>query len=368
MAKIKAGEIARKDYGKVWYYPFNCSPAAPFVLTSNPFAFLSAWLDSEISKIGKDTPQKRRLSKAKYFCRLAEDFNHSANTSRMPTKATPLYYAHLNLVKCYLLINGLDLEKVLEHHGLSLPYNYEDKLKIGKKPDEGVSIFREFAIATGHNFDSLGGTDIDLKDILTELPEIHEMGFALNFFTGKRKLLPIEIEIRVNEKRNKLFYELIHEKKNEKIMATEKLENNARFTDYIKRIEIEGEDPSKIRLRSNRMVRLDNKKEVSWQHSYKKLCDEITSLGMTSLVTRSGYKFYLNLNPNRLNRYCSVLAFMYYIGSVARYRPSLNESILNGEYQILINEAIETCPNQFYYHLVGLMTKSICAIPLSKIQ
>jgi hypothetical protein len=365
MANIKAGEIAKREYSKVWYFPFDSMPAAPYVLTSNPFAFLSAWLDSEVFKIKKATPHRKRLEKAKYFCQLAEDFNAAAHDARMPAKATPLYYVHLNLVKCYLLIGGLDLEKAFEHHGLTLPFDYEDRLKIGRKPDEGISIFKEFAIKTGLNFDEIAGSDITLEEILLELPEIHEMGFAFNFFTGKRKLLPLQIEIRVNEGRNKLFYELIYEKKNEKFMGANKLEETAKYTAAIKRIE--DQDQGNIRFRSHRAVRLDHRKEISWRNSYRKICKEITALGVTSLLTRDGYRFYLNLNQGKLNRYSSQLALMFYIGSVARYRPSLNESILKGEYQVLINEAIETCPSQFYYHLVSLMTNRVCAIPMAKI-
>lgn len=365
MAKHHPGEIARKDYSKVWYFAFNSLPAAPYALTSNPFAFLMSWLDSEINSIKKDTAPRRRMLKAKYFCQLAEDFNSSANTSRMPAKATPLYYAHLNLVKCFLLIKGLDLEKVFEHHGLTLPHNYEDKLKIGNKPSEGISIFREFALLTGIDVDPLGGTDISLNEILFEMPEIHEMGFAFQYFIGKRKLLPIQIEIRVNESRNKLFYEILYDKKNEVFMGGSKLEEASKFTSVIRRVT--EEDTSQLRFRSRRTIALDHRNEISWKNAYRKICNEITDLGVVSLLTRDGYKFYLNLSPGKLNRYCSILALMFYIGSVARYRPSLNEKILKGKYQVLINEAIETCPNQFYYHLVSLMTNRVCAIPLSKI-
>ena len=131
--------------------------------------------------------------------------------------------------------------------------------------------------------------------------------------------------------------------------------------------QIEEPDTNKIRYRSIKQVSYNKKKDISWEHSYKSICDEINSLGLTSILTRDGYRFYVNLNPAKLNRHCSALAFMFYLGSVARYRPSLNESILSGEYQAIINEAIETCPNQFYFHLVSLVTKRVCAMPMAKI-
>lgn len=87
-----------------------------------------------------------------------------------------------------------------------------------------------------------------------------------------------------------------------------------------------------------------------------------------ALLTRLGYRFYLDLEPYRLHRLSSLLAFTYYIGTVARYRPTLNEEILKGKYQPIINEAIISCPNQFFYLKVNHITKQICAIPMAKID
>ncbi len=86
------------------------------------------------------------------------------------------------------------------------------------------------------------------------------------------------------------------------------------------------------------------------------------------MLTRQGYRFYMDLEPNRLHRLSSVLGFAYYLGTIARYRPSLNEEILKGKYQSIINEAITACPNQFFYLMVSHITKQVCAIPMSKIE
>jgi hypothetical protein len=64
----------------------------------------------------------------------------------------------------------------------------------------------------------------------------------------------------------------------------------------------------------------------------------------------------------------SVLAFAYYLGTVARYRPTLNEEILKGKYQTVINEAIIACPQQFFYLMVSHITEQVCAIPMAKID
>lgn len=365
MANFKQGEPARKDYHSVKYFPFGNEPASTYVLTSNPFTYLSAWLDKEIGGIKKDTDRKRKLNKAKYFCDLAESFNGSALNSRMPIKGTLLYYAHLNLVKCYLLVNNLDLERAFEHHGISFPHNYSNSIKIGTKPEEGISIFREFVIKSGNNFDNVAGQDVSIDELLFELPEIHELGHSLKIFAEKRKLLPVTIEILTNkDTRTKLFYEISFEKKNENIMSTTKLDAGS-LKAKLKRVE--SEDASIIKYRSVSKFNYDTKDHDSWCRAYNKICSSITSLGVTSLLTHGGYRYYINLKPAKLNRLNAVLAFMFYVGSVARYRPSLNQSILKGDHQALFNEAIDTCPNQFYYHLVSHITKNVCAVPMAKI-
>jgi hypothetical protein len=364
MPKSKKGELAKKNFQSVKYFPFGNQPASSYVLTTNPFSFLNSWLDNEIDKVIKETKDKRRskLEKAKYFCLLAEDFNNSAQSSRMPAKATMLYYAQLNLVKCFLLLNGFELEKTIEKHGLNLPYNSELILRVMKKESGSILIFREFARLTGVDVNKIEGSNFDLRTLLFELPEIHELGFALEIFDGKRRFLPVEIEIKINEGHTSLYYEIIYNKKH-----SSSVDSSNFFKNVLKPNNEEKPNSDKIRYQSITSIKFTENDDLSWSKAYTKLCKQINSLGVTTLLSRDGYRYYLNLNPSNLNRYCSVYAFLFYIGTIARYRPSLNESVLKGIFQAIINEAIETCPNQLYYHLVSLITKRVCAIPMAKI-
>ena len=59
---------------------------------------------------------------------------------------------------------------------------------------------------------------------------------------------------------------------------------------------------------------------------------------------------------------------MFYIGSVARYRPTLNEEILEGQYKSLISEVLTSSPKQFLYLIAGFMTNKICAVPMANLN
>lgn len=124
------GEQVRRDFKAVKYFPFGNEPGAPFILTSDPFSYLQAWLDNKINRIKRDRKKQRSLLiKAKYFAELAEGFHNSSKEAKMPSKGTLIYYTFINLVKTFLLARNYDLETTMEHHGLSLPSN---KKKIGR--------------------------------------------------------------------------------------------------------------------------------------------------------------------------------------------------------------------------------------------
>ena len=362
------GEQVRRDFKAVKYFPFENSSGAPFILTSDPFSYLQAWLDNKISEIKRDRKKNRSLyEKAKYFAELAEGFNSSAKQAKMPSKGTLIYYTFINLVKTFLLVRGYDLETKMEHHGLSLPSNSKLNLKLTPIGSEGSSIFHEFAKNLGIEINNGDGTEIKLNEILRELPEVHEIGYALDLFPNtKRKHLPVELIIRTSANRKKIFYTISYEKKFDKIMKTDKLQKGV-FKEKLEAIEC-ASDSGKKYFKSKLIFNYTYSSAVSHTMAYKKICDDISPLRISPMLTRTGYRNYLNLEPSRMHRLSATLAFAYYIGTVARYRPTLNNEILKGKYQALIQEAVSSCPNQFFYLLVSHITNQVCAIPMAKIE
>lgn len=363
------GEISLRDYKPVKYFPFKNQAGAPFILTSEPFNYLEAFLQSELNSIKRDSTGKNKenLKKAIYFTKLSQDFYNSSLSANMPSKGTLLYYSFINLVKVYLIKNGYDLETKMEHHGLTLPSNSREVLNLAKKDNGVIFIFQEFAKTLGKEIKNEEGLDIPFKDLLRDLPEIHEISYALNLFPGtKRKFLPVDITIRTNKQHNKLFYTISYEKKFDKLMKTEKFSKNILKEKLIK-LDIEN-DLSCNHYKSKLNINYTPKSATSWKMCYPRLVEDIESLGIYPMITRSGYRYYLDLDNSRFHRLSSILAFAFYLGTVARYRPTLNEEILKGNYQSAINEAIVSCPNQFFYLLVSYITKQVCAIPMAKIN
>jgi len=361
-------EKARREYKSVRYYPFGNSASSPFILTSDPLGYLIAWLEQKLNSIQRDSgSQRNKYVKAIYFTQLAVDFNNSAQGAKMPSKGTLIYYSLINLVKVYLIINGYDLETKVEHHGLSLPPTYKEKIKLTSQTGDYISIFHEFAKTLGKPI-SPGGSDIKISDLLRSLPEVHELGYALELFpSSKRKYLPVEIIIRTKPPRTKLYYTIAYEKKFDTQMKTDKLVKGE-LKKIITKIEDLEDDPNRCYFKSIMKISYTKKSEKSWNMCYPKLVTDLKRLNIVSMLSRDGYRHYIDLEPNRMHRLNSVLAFAFYLGTVARYRPTLNEEILKGKYQAIINEAVTSIPNQFFYLMTSHITSQVCAIPKAKLD
>jgi hypothetical protein len=364
MARTLQYESARKDYHRVKYFPFPVPPGEPYMLTSNPWNFLKTWLNNEIRKFNRTSPRKKRLEKSLYFLELAENFQNAADYAKLPTKGTFSYYSILNLIKVFLLTSGEDLETTIEHHGLSLPPNETKKLKISSIGNDGINIFATFAKKVGCTV--VPGNFIKIDEMTSELPEIHEMTFNIGkLTTKKRKFLPVEIEILTNTPRHThLVYELKYEKKNSNLMQVSKF-NSGILNSKLQKI---GDDGRWITYRSKNRVNYTKSSENSWYARYNLIRQELTDIGVSVILTRSGYRYYLNLQPNKYKPITYYVALMYYIGSVARYRPTVYNDILTGEYQAVLNETMETCPRQFLYYISSLITKKVCAVPMAKLN
>jgi hypothetical protein len=363
------GDLALREYKSVKYFPFGNEAGSPFILTADPLGYLEAWLDKEYDSIHRDRSQskKKNLKKAIYFTQLSKDFYNSAQGARMPSKGTLIYYSFINLVKVYLIIKGHELESKVEHHGLTLPSEFKDKLRLINLTGEGISIFHEFAKCIGKEINNSDGLEINFSSLLNSLPEVHEIGYALNLFPGtKRRFLPIDVIIRTTANRKKIFYTISYEKKFDKQMKVDKLLKGICSSKFYK-IEIEN-DPYKNHFKSNIIISYTSNSKISWKKCYPKIVKDLNELNVTPMLTRQGYRNYIDLEPTRFHRLSSVLAFAYYLGTIARYRPTLNEEILKGKYQSIINEAIIACPQQFFYLMVSHITKQVCAIPMSKID
>jgi hypothetical protein len=123
-----------------------------------------------------------------------------------------------------------------------------------------------------------------------------------------------------------------------------------------------------IVFRSKESFTYTHKSNISWNKAYSKICKQIEKLNIATMLTRSGHRYYLNLQPSQLSQQTNYFLLLFYMGSAARYRPTLFEEFLQGEYQAIFNEVLSTSPDQFLYSMVSHITNKVCAVPMAKLD
>lgn len=350
------GTPALYKYQNVQYFHFDVPPGTAYVLTADPWSFLQAWIIQKIPK--KRAKNRECFTRAKYYSQLAANFYKAADATEFPIKATLTYYGMLNLVKCFLSVRGIELESTLEHHGLTLPLGKKQLIQVNNS-SHGISIFSEFAKLL--NKPVSGQHDLPVKDLICHIPELHEMAYSLEQLPwARRKFLPVEIDFLVNGKKDKLFTEIKYSKKQETRVDASKFYKEFR-KDYFQN---KREENGYLIYRSN------NKKAVNQDNFptiYRNIQKDYAEFDLASLLTRSGYRYYCDLKPGLYHHLSFSLALLFYLGSVARYRPTEVEDLLISELSPLVSEAIAVVPQQFLYQLLGFITGNVCVIPQSKL-
>ena len=99
----------------------------------------------------------------------------------------------------------------------------------------------------------------------------------------------------------------------------------------------------------------------------KSILSEYKKLDVVPILTKQGYRYYIDLRPGDLPQLSYSLLAMFYLGSAARYRPLEVKSLLEGELRPLVSEFVSLSPKQFLYQMVSLTTSKECVIPFSAI-
>lgn len=351
------GIPALYKYQNVKYFHFDVLPGTPYVLISDPWSFLQAWILQKIP--GKRSINRECFTRAKYYCQLAENFYKAADATEFPIKATLTYYGMLNLVKCFLSVRGVELESTLEHHGLTLPLKKKQLVRVHNLSDS-ISIFAEFAKLLNKPVSKQ--KDLKVHNLICHIPELHEITYSLGQLPwSRRKFLPVQIDFLVNSRKNKLFTEIKYKKQQETRVDTSKFHKEDRkdyFHDQV-------EDNGCLVYRSKNQKSVNN---ANFPTIYRNIQKDYRKFDLVSLLTRSGYKYYCDLKPDCYHHLSYSLAFLFYLGSVARYRPTEVEELLISELSPIVSEAIAAIPMQFLYQLLGLITNNVCVVPQSKLQ
>jgi len=347
-------EVALYKYNKLRFSFLNISAESQQILTNDPWSFLNSYLQN-ISK-NKRSNNRKKIERALYFASLAEDFYKTAENAELPAKGTLLYYGMLDLVKCYLSLNDVLIESVIEHHGLSLPIGKKTTIEIKTKMKDATNIFASFSEKLGNHIKS--PLNIDLKHALSNIPEIHGIFSSLN--TTKRKLLPINVTFKVNNERTKIFTELSFNKEQESKTDITKFLQGKRGKYFNKSTS----DENQIIFRSNKRKNFTSE---NMDRIFRNILDEYKSFDIVTILTRQGYRYYVDLRPGHFHHLAYSLIVMFYLGTAARYRPTEIKTLLNSDSKPLISEFISLTPKQFLYQMVSIITGKECIIPFSAV-
>lgn len=263
----------------------------------------------------------------------------------------------LNLAKAYLAAKGVELEKKQEHHGLSLEMGATETVRVHGPKTSIINVFAEFARVLGAPIAS--ASTITFVDTLHHIPELHSLYVSLGH-ASKRKLLPIEYRFLVNSSHDRLFVEVMYEKRNETKIDTSKFLKGTRATYFRDGYPKDGSVV--YRSKTKRPLTKSN-----MAGCYSKFIEESRRFQFVSLLTRSGYRYYCDLNPGSLHHLSYAVLAMFYIGAAARYRPLEIQRVLDGNLRPLVSELLAIVPKQFLYQVASLATEKVCLIPFSNI-
>jgi len=356
MSKLEQGEVALFKYNKLRFSFANLKAGDQQILTSDPWSLINSHLQQKISKSRGDN--KVFLERSIYFSSLAESFYKAANSVLLPTRATLLYYGMLNLVKCFLSYKKIELETVHEHHGLNLPLGTEGIIQAKPKSSEGLNIFATFSEILGKKITHQ--LNINFRQAVTNIPEIHSLCHSLELI-NKRKLLPITVEILTNSEHNKLFTEIIVDNEQKTKVDIMKFSKGTRATYFKEGYPRDG----KIVYRSK------NRKSFTKENIntiYQNILKDYTKFDIAPILTNTGYRYYIDLKAAELPHLSYSLLCMFYLGTVARYRPSESSELLQGTLRPVVSEFVNISPNQFLYQLCSILLEKECVMPFSSIN
>lgn len=355
MAELVPGKPAKCNYRAVRYSHILIEPHEMASLTADPWSFLHGFL---LQKKSKSAGENRKgFERAWYFSKLAEDFYKASHNADMPTKGTLLYYGMMNLVKALLSVNRVKLEEIPEHHGITNTHGRKFNLSVAGKIKNCTNVFLEFSKIL--QTPVTGKHELNIRHILPHIPELHAIAFDSGI-VKKPRMLPIDIQFLVNDSNTYLFTEISFDKASEHAIDTTKFYRAARKDYFREGMPVDG----KVVYRSKARKKLTKE---NWSRVYKNILREYSRLGISSVLTRSGYRYYCPMQTAQYHHLCYSYLFMFYLGHSARYRPTEISEILDGDLRAVATEAVALCPKQFLYQLVSLITNKLCVLPYADI-
>jgi hypothetical protein len=346
MAAPKAPRVGSPVRRQPGGFPLFCDGRKPSVVTADPWSYLR-------HMAGEQLP-KRNAKRALAYLDQARDFYESASNPRLGSKPLLYYYAFLNLAKYALVVNGVSLPQKIQH-GISDPrVNSKKQIKFSGQRIEwtGRAVNRSelFAeILTALNGQEIPSGTRTIKALLRQIPTIHRT-FCL--VTGEpNSFLPIH-EIRLRHAQGQIWAQIsIRRSDADAESMLDRISRRSAFKKLLTRVR--SEEDAEILFETPAVPGTKN----GMDNGIRALARSMKSLGFRTILTGSGYRFYLtDLPPSqRLPQLAVAYAVMFYLGSLTRYRPHEFERIVDGGENWIVGEFFATQPSQVLYILCSIL-------------
>ncbi len=309
------------------------------IVTSDPWSCLLSHVCSSVSSV-------KRRKRALAFLEQAQDFHFAAATPRMGARSLLYYYSFMNLVKaCLTVQTGLDLTKCI--HGLREPAaNIRSRLTITSQVvqiDEAhgnrLQLYREFMKVCGFPVPR-NPASTKVVDLLEQIVGIH--GIWSHTLGRTRKYFAIkEIIFEHDPSAREVWISL-----------------------FVDRSEI-GDAASAIQRHMTSFEEVESpvrdwrryeSKPIRYTKSPKQVLRKLvlsTWKDIWSELRPGRYQWWISsIDKNkRRAQLASGYQAMFFLGSIARYRPDDLYKLLEGRHGWMLQEFINTQPLQFIYFL-----------------
>ena len=309
------------------------------VITSDPWSCFASHVRS-----GASSAKRKNLALA--FLEQAQDFYHAANTPRMGSRSLLYYYSFMNLVKaCLAVQTNLDLTKCI--HGLREPAaNIRGRLTITSQAiqidDAGgnrLPLYREFMKICRFPVPQRPAST-KVVDLLEQIVGIH--GIWSHTLKRTRKYFAVkEINFEHDPTAKEAWISLSADRSEISDAAADIRRNMTSF------------DEVESSVRSQRRYESD---PIKYTKSPKQILRKLVILTWKDIWSelRPGrYQWWITSisKTKRRAQLASGYQAMFFLGSIARYRPDDFYKLLEGKHGWMLREFINTQPLQFIYFL-----------------
>lgn len=327
------------------------------IFATNPWSVIRGSINNIDDPVAKN--------QANSFVEQAEDFYRAYQSAHeISSKPLLVYYSLMNLVKAFGLYKEVTYEYGKAQHGLQEGIHpegaeFQDSfLKAFKSRTSSINIFGDFFQAFTGSPMATRERVFDLKYIHPQILQGHRLWAAAN--DVEERFVEIERIDFLHDSDDKKIWVVLNVFADDLTrfgISRKRLVNEAGLEGLfhnVKSEEFHG-DRLLLKFEQTNPMSYTGRPSDKLESLVSILKDEIWSAVLRAPPYR---KNYLYLSPSaekedRIPQILSIYAFIYYLGSVTRYRPYFFDTLLSQEQGAHIEELISNIPQQFLFLLAS---------------